>query len=96
MKENKDYFDIVLNKFSISLRKALADWRAFSASSSVEEKLRLYWSSCLISEILSNVVDELGKLAAKALFNEIKTKKKENIKVVVEPKIIIRKSTRAL
>ena len=45
---------------------------------------------------LSQPIDELGKLAAKALFNEIKTKKKENIKVVVEPKIIIRKSTRAL
>lgn len=42
------------------------------------------------------IFDELGKLAAKALFNEIKTKKKENIKVVVEPKIITRKSTRAL
>jgi DNA-binding LacI/PurR family transcriptional regulator len=38
----------------------------------------------------------LDKLAAKALFNEIKTKKKENINVVVESKIIIRKSTRAL
>jgi len=45
---------------------------------------------------ISQPIDELGKLAAKALFNEIKTKKKENIKVVVEPKIIIRKSTRAL
>lgn len=60
--------------------------------------LREYGNIKILSpkEVFSQPIDALGKLAAKALFNEIKTKNKENIEVVVEPKIIIRKSTRAL
>jgi len=48
------YFRIDLNKFSIADRKSLADFIAFSASSLVEKKLRLYWSSCLISRLWSS------------------------------------------
>lgn len=41
-------------------------------------------------------IKKLGKIAAEILFNEIKTKKEDIIKIVLEPAVISRKSTRKI